>query len=101
MSKRNRRRQLVAKTAKSPVLGEHAAPVRQDATVAKTARGNNRWDALAQLQETAELERSVQARRHRQVLAARRAGASWTSIAQLLGVSPQAVQKRYGRQLVD
>ena len=31
------------------------------------------------------------------VRAARRAGATWTALGLALGVSPQAVQKRYGR----
>jgi hypothetical protein len=30
-------------------------------------------------------------------MAARKLGASWVDIARVLGVSPQAVQQRYGR----
>lgn len=32
------------------------------------------------------------------VMEARDAGATWTSLARALGVSPQAVQKRYGNR---
>ena len=32
------------------------------------------------------------------ISAARAAGQTWTALAGVLGVSPQAVQKRYGRQ---
>jgi hypothetical protein len=59
--------------------------------------GNNRTDALEQLRQTVEREASMARRRDRHVRAARSAGATWTSIALVLGVSPQAVQQRYGR----
>jgi hypothetical protein len=53
-------------------------------------------ESLQALEKGRELERSILARRAVQVGAARDAGASWTSIARALGVSPQAVQQRYG-----
>jgi hypothetical protein len=65
---------------------------------ARNTRGNNRWDAIRSLEQTVALERDVARRRSRQVRAARAAGASWTELARVLGVSPQAVQQRYGKQ---
>lgn len=73
------------------------SPVREAVVVAKSARGNNRVAALGLLATTAQLERSVAHRRDRQVRAARKAGATWTDISRVLGVSPQAVQQRYGK----
>ena len=107
MGKRSRDRTRAARRAVAAApavvagtLGAHVAPSRAVATAATWTRGNNRWDALDALTKTAETERSIQARRDRQVIAARQTGATWTSIAQVLGVSPQAVQKRYGPRVV-
>ena len=67
-------------------------------TVPAVPRGNQRWDSLAALSSTVEQVRSLEARRDRQALQARSQGATWTDIAAALGVSPQAVQQRYGKR---
>lgn len=41
--------------------------------------------------------RRLERRVERAVIDARSAGATWTALARELGVSPQAVRKRYGR----
>lgn len=74
-----------------------AAAARKPADdAARLTRGNNRWDALDQVKGTAETLRSVTRRLDRQVLAARAAGATWVDLGRVLGVSPQAVQQKYG-----
>jgi hypothetical protein len=74
---------------RAPLLPPPSAPVVEaistlDSTLGELRRAVNRRDAL---------ERSI----HRSVLRARSSGATWTAIARVLGVSPQAVQKRWGR----
>lgn len=61
----------------------------------------DRWDALAAVQKTAQSERMVRVRLDRSVIAARRQGVTWVELGQALGVSPQAVQKRYGARVAD
>jgi hypothetical protein len=92
-------RRRVVNRAASQRQKPAAAPVVPDPTavVARATRGNNRWDALEGVKGAIELERSVIRRRDRQVRAARSAGATWTELSKILGVSPQAVQQRYGR----
>jgi hypothetical protein len=99
MSKKNREARRAAARAAEPVpgvLGDHGRETRPVKTRGAGA-GNRRWDALEQLRVTADQERELQERRHRHVMAARKLGASWVDIARVLGVSPQAVQQRYGR----
>lgn len=76
-------------------------PKPQPQTEARMYRGNNRWDALAAVEEAARLEASVTRRKDRAVIKARSTGASWTDLARVLGVSPQAVQQKYGKRGVS
>lgn len=52
-------------------------------------------EQLARLESLVRRERLVQIERDRHVRAARLLGATWTELADVLGVSPQAVQQRY------
>jgi hypothetical protein len=71
-------------------------PTVVDQVAVVSAAGTSlRYETL--LRETVALERGVAYRRELQVHAAREAGSSWTELGKILGVSPQAVQQRYGR----
>ncbi|KQS14386.1 hypothetical protein DEJ13_11880 [Curtobacterium sp. MCLR17_007] len=62
--------------------------------LAAGASGDDPFDALASVRELRrELDRTEELAARR----ARNAGASWQEIATLLGVSRQAVHKKYGR----
>jgi hypothetical protein len=52
---------------------------------------------LEELAEMVAERRELDAAIARTVAAARAAGETWPALARVLGVSPQAVQQRYGR----
>ncbi|MEU4728839.1 hypothetical protein [Streptomyces sp. NPDC023588] len=53
-------------------------------------------DPLAALREAASLRRRLEGQEEVLVYRARAAGTTWTQIAEALGVSKQAVHKKYG-----
>lgn len=55
-------------------------------------------DPVKELAAIAELRRGLAAREAMAVRRARHAGLNWSSIATVLGVSKQAVHKKYGKQ---
>lgn len=59
----------------------------------------NAQEARAQLEAATEQLRTSQAEFDRAVIDARTHGATWTALASILGVTPQAVQQRYGRRI--
>lgn len=78
-----------------------SASQRQKPSVAVVAqRSKPEVDPLGALREAYEEECYAAVRRDARVRDARKAGATWTEIARVLGISPQAVQQRYGRQLL-
>lgn len=90
MGKKNRAA-AAAEAARRRAVDRSSTPVEERA--APVVDVSERLDALA---VAVRRERLAIASRHAAARAARDAGATWTEIGRLLGVSAQAVQKRYG-----
>lgn len=102
MGKKSRLLNRAARQAAvEPTLGNHSVPPAAPPGADYAGAGNLRSDALDALARCAARERRIQVERDRLVLSARRRGASWTDIARVLGVTPQAVGKRYGGRVDD
>jgi DNA-directed RNA polymerase specialized sigma24 family protein len=90
------RREAQRRQAAAAVRAASVPPPDTKPPGASPGAGNSRDDALQLLADNAAAIASARARQDRLVISARGRGASWTSIAGALGVSPQAVQQRYG-----
>ncbi len=82
-----------SRTEKAAALERWADDVEPEALVSVDTKVLRRLAALAEKRETLESELT------RAVLAARRSNRTWSEIGAMLGVSKQAAQRKYGRQV--
>ena len=93
---------VTQRPAREEVLYADGVTPQRDDSVPRLSRALLRraesWETfpLAALSAQCELQHSVAELERRAVMKARELGASWTDIADALGVSRQAVQQRYG-----
>lgn len=66
-------------------------------TLAEVRKEDRRRDALGKLQEAHDLQVLHGTRARHQAKRARQAGASWAEIGDIVGITRQAAEQRYGK----